>query len=144
MSEATPTIEPVARGGRGVGDPGGVALGRRELAALEELPGAPAPLRVGALASKRILRRIMRGKVPAEVLTRKKLGFTAPFGVWLKRAESQISGDLLHPAQIARRGLFEPAEVARLLAEHRGGQRDHSHRIWSLLVLEQWQRSYMD
>ena len=111
---------------------------------VELMAGAPAPLRVGALASKRILRRIMRGKVPAEVLTRKKLGFTAPFGVWLKRAESQISGDLLHPAQIARRGLFEPAEVARLLAEHRSGQRDHSHRIWSLLVLEQWQRSYMD
>lgn len=113
-------------------------------ALVELLSGAPAPLRVGALASKRILRRVMRGKVPAEVLTRKKLGFTAPFGTWLKRAEPQIAGDLLHPQQIARRGLFEPAEVARLLAEHRSGARDHSHRIWSLLVLEQWQRGYMD
>ncbi len=111
---------------------------------VELMAGAPSPMRVGALASKRILRRVMRGKVPAEVLTRKKLGFTAPFGVWLKRAEPQISADLLHPAQIAGRGLFEPAEVARLLAEHRAGARDHSHRIWSLLVLEQWQRSYMD
>lgn len=109
---------------------------------VEAMAGAPAAMRVTALASKRILRRIMRGKVPAEVLTRKKLGFTAPFGVWLKRAEPQIAGDLLHPQQIARRGLFDPAEVARLLAEHRTGQRDHSHRIWSLLVLEQWQRMY--
>ncbi len=111
---------------------------------VEAMAAAPAAMRVTALASKRILRRIMRGKVPAEVLTRKKLGFTAPFGVWLKRAEAQIAGDLLHPQQIARRGLFDPAEVARLLAEHRLGQRDHSHRIWSLLVLEQWQRTYAD
>ena len=111
---------------------------------VEAMAGAPAAMRVTALASKRVLRRIMSGKVPAEVLTRKKLGFTAPFGVWLKRAEAQIAGDLLHPQQIARRGLFEPAEVARLLAEHRLGQRDHSHRIWSLLVLEQWQRMYDD
>ena len=109
---------------------------------VEAMAGAPAGMRVTALASKRILRRIMRGKVPAEVLTRKKLGFTAPFGVWLRRAEAQIAGDLLHPQQIAARGLFDPAEVARLLAEHRLGQRDHSHRIWSLLVLEQWQRMY--
>jgi len=109
---------------------------------VEAMAAAPAGMRVTALASKRILRSIMRGKLPAEVLTRKKLGFTAPFGVWLKRAEAQIAGDLLHPQQIAQRGLFEPAEVARLLAEHRLGQRDHSHRIWSLLVLEQWQRMY--
>ena len=109
---------------------------------IEAMAGAPAGMRVTALASKRILRRIMRGKLPAEVLTRKKLGFTAPFGVWLARAETRIAGDLLHPQQILRRGLFDPAEVARLLAEHRLGQRDHSHRIWSLLVLEQWQRMY--
>ena len=113
-------------------------------ALVELMAGAPAPRRVGLLASKRILRRVMRGKLPDEVLTRPKLGFTAPFGVWLRRAEPQLARDLLHPDQIARRGLFEPAEVARLLAEHRHGARDYSHRIYSLLVLEQWQRMYMD
>jgi len=111
---------------------------------VELMAGAPAPMRVTALASKRILRRVMRGKLPAEVLQRKKLGFTAPFGVWLKRAEPQIAADLLHPQQIARRGLFAPAEVERLWAEHRAGRRDHSHRLWSLIVLEQWQRMYCD
>ncbi len=111
-------------------------------ALIELLAAAPAPMRVTALASKRILRRIMRGKLPPEVLSRKKLGFTAPFGVWLKRAEPRITADWLHPETIARRGLFEPAEVARLLGEHRDGRRDHSHRIWSLIVLEQWQRLY--
>lgn len=111
---------------------------------VELMAGAPAPMRVTALASKRILRRVMRGKLPAEVLQRKKLGFTAPFGVWLKRAEPQIAADLLHPAQISRRGLFDPAEVERLWSEHRSGRRDHSHRLWSLIVLEQWQRMYCD
>ncbi len=111
---------------------------------VELMAGAPAPMRVTALASKRILRRVMRGKLPDEVLRRKKLGFTAPFGMWLKRAEPQIAADLLHPAQIARRGLFDPAEVERLWGEHRSGRRDHSHRLWSLIVLEQWQRMYAD
>ncbi|MBL9107159.1 MAG: asparagine synthase (glutamine-hydrolyzing) [Myxococcales bacterium] len=111
---------------------------------VELLAGAPAPLKVTARASKRILRRVMRGHVPDEVLTRKKLGFNAPFGTWLKQAEDRITGDWLHPDQVARRGIFKPAEIARLLGEHRTGVRDHGIKIWSLMILEQWQRMYMD
>ena len=111
---------------------------------IELLAGAPAPTKVTALASKRILRRVMKGKLPPEILTRKKLGFTAPFGTWLKQAEDRVAGDWLHPDVVARRGIFNPEAVARLLAEHRRGVRDHGIRIWSLMILEQWQRMYMD
>ena len=111
---------------------------------IEQMAAAPSPMRVTARASKRILREIAGRWLPPEVLTRKKLGFTAPFGAWLKAAEPAIAGEWLHPDVLARRGLFEPAEVARVLAEHRRGVRDHSHRIWSLIVLEQWMRLYVD
>ena len=111
---------------------------------IEQMAAAPSPMRVTARASKRILREIAGRWLPPEVLTRKKLGFTAPFGAWLKAAEPAIAREWLHPDVLARRGLFEPAEVARVLAEHRRGVRDHSHRIWSLIVLEQWMRLYVD
>lgn len=112
---------------------------------VELLAGAPAHLKVTARgASKRILRRAMRDSLPAEVLTRKKLGFNAPFATWLKQAEDRVAGDWLHPDVVARRGLFRPEEVARLLGEHRAGVRDHGIKIWSLMILEQWQRMYMD
>jgi hypothetical protein len=52
---------------------------------------------VTALASKRILRRVMRGKLPAEVLTAQEARLHAPFGTWLKRAEPQIAADLAAP-----------------------------------------------
>jgi asparagine synthetase B (glutamine-hydrolysing) len=51
---------------------------------VELLAGAPAPMKVTARASKRILRRVMKDKLPPEILTRKKLGFNAPFATWLK------------------------------------------------------------
>ncbi len=110
---------------------------------VDVLASAPAAARVTMLASKRILRRVLRGRVPSEVLRRKKLGFTAPFGTWLRQAEDQVAQNWLHPQQIRQRGLFEPEAIAKLLAEHRRGVRDHSHRLWSLIVLEQWQRMYM-
>ena len=34
--------------------------------------------------------------------------------------------------------------VARLLHDHTSGRSDHAHRLWCLLVLELWQREYVD
>lgn len=111
---------------------------------IEQMAAAPSPMRVTARASKRILRQIAGKWVPPEVLTRKKLGFTAPFGVWLKDAEERILREWLRPDIVTRRGLFNPEEILRLLSEHRRGIRDNSLRIWSLIVLEQWLRLYVD
>jgi hypothetical protein len=34
--------------------------------------------------------------------------------------------------------------VKRLLDEHVGGRADHGHRLWCLLMLELWQRGYVE
>ncbi|MCY1067630.1 asparagine synthase (glutamine-hydrolyzing) [Nannocystis sp. RBIL2] len=111
---------------------------------LEQMAPAPSSMRVTALASKRVLRAIAGKWLPPAVLQRKKLGFSAPFGAWLKAAEARIVADWLHPDVIKRRGLFDVNGVARIVGEHRRGTRDHALRIWSLIVLEQWQRMYFD
>jgi asparagine synthase (glutamine-hydrolysing) len=111
---------------------------------LEQMASAPSAARVTALASKRVLRKIAAKWLPPAALRRKKLGFSAPFGAWLKQAERRVASDWLHPDVLARRGLFDPDGVARILGEHRRGARDHGPRIWSLIVLEQWQRMYCD
>jgi asparagine synthase (glutamine-hydrolysing) len=47
----------------------------------------------------------------------------------------------LDPAALDR-GYFRPAAVRQLFDEHLSGRFDHSYRLWSLLVLEQWQRQW--
>ena len=42
------------------------------------------------------------------------------------------------------RGLFDPPTVRRLVEEHVSRRWDHSYRLWSLLVLEMWQRTFLD
>lgn len=111
---------------------------------IEQMAAAPSAMRVTALASKRVLRKIAAKWLPPAVLARKKLGFTAPFGTWLKEVEDRVTSDWLHPEVLARRGLFQPEGIAQILGEHRRGIRDHGPRIWSLIVLEQWQRMYAD
>jgi asparagine synthase (glutamine-hydrolysing) len=102
----------------------------------------PSRHRVGVLASKRVLRKIAGKLVPREILRRKKLGFNAPLGVWLRRDLERLVAEWLAPELVAQRGWFRPEAIARLVQEHRTGERDHGLRLWSLIVLEQWWRIY--
>ena len=40
------------------------------------------------------------------------------------------------------RGLLRPATIARLLAEHTSGRKNHAMRLWVLLILERWFARY--
>jgi asparagine synthase (glutamine-hydrolysing) len=42
------------------------------------------------------------------------------------------------------RGVFDPAFVRNLVAEHQSGARDHSQRLWSLVNFEMWARQFID
>ena len=52
--------------------------------------------------------------------------------------------ELLSPAAIERRGLFRPDAVQKLLRDHAENRRDNALKIWSLLMIEVWQRMYFD
>ena len=52
--------------------------------------------------------------------------------------------DLLLSQRARERGVFAPAAVAALLDEHRGGPRDRSAQIWSLVAFEEWARHWWE
>jgi len=51
---------------------------------------------------------------------------------------------LLSRDAVARRGMFRPEAVDRLLREHFEGGRDNAIKIWGLLMLEVWHQMYID
>jgi asparagine synthase (glutamine-hydrolysing) len=67
-----------------------------------------------------------------------------PLARWLRRDLRDLLEELLAPAHVRDRGLFEPAAVARLKAEHLEGRRTHSDRLWTLMMTELWMRRYCD
>ncbi len=106
--------------------------------------GARIPARLkleGVERTKRLFRESMRGVLPAVIADRKdKLGHSVPLKNWLRSngALQRRVGELLSPERIRRRGLFRPEAVARLFDEHLRFRHNHSHRIWTLYVLEAW------
>lgn len=93
---------------------------------------------------KWVLKRVLEGRVPPSILTRRKEGFSIPMKQWLRRELAPIMERLLSPERIARRGLFSPARVAALMREHREGRENHAHLLFCLMVFERWAEAVLE
>lgn len=93
---------------------------------------------------KRILESTFGHLLPREVFRRRKTGFGVPLDRWFRNDLKDLVHETLLSAQSLGRGYFRRAAIEALLAEHAAGRRDHSARIWSLLMLELWHRQWLD
>ena len=93
---------------------------------------------------KHLLKALAYRLVPRELLDRPKQGFGVPIGHWFRGSMRDVFGDVLGSTTARQRGYLNRAFVDRVLDEHVSGTRDHSLRLWQLLVLELWQRQYAD
>jgi asparagine synthase (glutamine-hydrolysing) len=93
---------------------------------------------------KFILKKLAaRVGVPSEVLNRPKQGFALPLGTWMCGELKELVSTTLLDAQTLQRGYFQPSGVKRMLDEHLQGRRDHSARLWRLLIFELWYRNFL-
>jgi asparagine synthase (glutamine-hydrolysing) len=93
---------------------------------------------------KHVLKEAASRLLPPEILNRKKQGFGVPLGVWFRGGLTDVFSDILKSPTTRQRGYFAPAFVDRIVDEHLTGKRDHTLRLWQLLVFELWHRQYID
>lgn len=104
----------------------------------------PPSLKLKGLTRKYALKRSLESVLPRDVIWRRKAGFGAPIRSWLVGDLQPMVQDLLGPDAVRARGLFEPAEVARLIRANESGHEDNAVRLWALLTLELWYRTFVD
>ena len=104
----------------------------------------PSSEKVRGGARKYLLKQVARRYLPAEIVDRPKQGFPVPIGSWFRKEARDFVRDLLAPGAVHDRGLFDVAEVERLLGEHERGFADHSALIWGLASVELWHRVFID
>jgi asparagine synthase (glutamine-hydrolysing) len=111
---------------------------------LEFAARVPSSLKLRDGQGKYLLRRALDRRVPRAILERGKSGFAAPIAEWLRGPLASMTAELLTDGRLDRRGIFNTAEVRRLWSEHRGRRADHCHRLWQLVMLELWFRTFID
>jgi len=95
-------------------------------------------MRLRGLETKHVLRRMMRRRLPREVLSGRKKGFNVPMPAWIAGSLREFAYDTLASTDLVRSGLIDATSARRLLDEHQARAADHSRPIWSLLVLAVW------
>jgi asparagine synthase (glutamine-hydrolysing) len=110
---------------------------------LEFAARLPHQLKVRNFTTKYIMRRALKDILPASILKRGKKGFNMPVGKWLSGPLRPLAEDLLAEVRLKRAGLFNPAYVQSLLADHWARRRDNRKLLWTLLAFELWRDCWM-
>lgn len=93
---------------------------------------------------KYILKVLMKDKLPQEIIRKPKRGLNPPMGIWIKKDLKTIIDIYLSKNSVEKRGILNYNFVRYLIDEHMSNKRDRSLHIWSLIVLEEWFRQYID
>ena len=104
----------------------------------------PAPLKIRNGRRKNVLKEVAATLLPREILDRPKQGFGVPLGTWFRGNLRELFADTLLSPTSLQRGYFQPHFVRRLVDEHLGGKRDHTLRLWQLVVFERWHQQYVN
>ena len=95
---------------------------------------------------KGLLKAVARKHVPAHVIDRPKMGFAIPIGRWLREDFGGLRTLLMDHMHSVEPFPGLPISVSfshawRIIDEHMAGKRDHSQRLYQLLVLSIWCRA---
>jgi asparagine synthase (glutamine-hydrolysing) len=111
---------------------------------MEFAASLPSEWKLAGIQQKRILKAALRGVVPDAVLDKPKQGFEPPLVTWFREDLRDMTHDILLSSRALQRGYFNPEGVIGILKEHYSGREDRSLHLWELLMLEMWNRMFVD
>ncbi len=115
---------------------------------VEYCASLPSSLKIkGWFDTKYIFKKTMEPVLPHSIIYRKdKLGHSIPLKNWIRdddRVREMIL-DHVSGETISRRGLFKTDTIAKMTNDHLSKKSNHSHRLWTLAVMEMWLRHHFD
>jgi len=111
---------------------------------MEFAASLPPSLKLRGLTTKYLLKRALRGLLPDETLSRRKMGFGVPISYWFRGELKGFLSDSILSVRALQRGYFRPEVVRHLVERHTSGRGDYGPQLWTLLMLELWHREFVD
>ncbi|HXD33650.1 MAG TPA: asparagine synthase (glutamine-hydrolyzing) [Pyrinomonadaceae bacterium] len=105
---------------------------------IEFAASLPEKMKLRGLTTKYLLKRVLRQLLPSENLGRRKMGFGVPIGHWFRGGMERFLRETILSDRALNRGYFKPEIVKQLVELHVRGERNYSHQLWTLLMLELW------
>ena len=111
---------------------------------VELMARMPSSFKVRGFNLKYLMKKAVAPWLPREILERKKRGFGAPMGAWLRKDLQPMVSELLSEDQVRRRGLFHWPVIQQLISHHAAERSDHTDHLFALVMLELWCHIVLD
>jgi asparagine synthase (glutamine-hydrolysing) len=99
-------------------------------------------LKMNSSGSKWLFQKALKDILPSEVLQRRKRGFDVPLVRWLSGPLIPLVDELRSASSLAIHRWLEPSAVARCLSSQPPFALSQASRLWALVCLELWARSW--
>jgi asparagine synthase (glutamine-hydrolysing) len=106
--------------------------------------GIPAKYKVKGVQRRYIEVELAKKFLPAELIKKKKQGFSSPLTYLLAEEFKILYRTFLTKSSLVRDGYLNRSAIQSLLLEHLGGKVDHGNRLWLLCNAEVWYRMYIE
>src|SRR5258708_25277559 len=102
----------------------------------------PQNLKILNATLKLVLKHLMRNKLPAPVLKRRKEGFDIPAHDWLRGVLKPLLLDTLTRDAVEKSNLFDWNVVESLMRAHLDRRANLGYHLWGLLTLFLWMKRW--
>jgi len=110
---------------------------------VEFVNSLPFPFKLKGFTTKYILKKLMKDKLPKNIVYRKKKGFGIPLSSWLRNELKKFCDGMLSEGKIKKQGLFDYDYIAKLKDEHFNENKDNRKKLWTLMAFMIWYEKYI-
>lgn len=104
----------------------------------------PQDLRMKNMVQKHILKKAVEGKVPDNIINRKKQGFGTPLMHWLyEKEETDFLKDKVMSSSLMQAEYFNEKYVNGLFEKHQQKKGEYSFQIWNIVTLALWYDTWL-
>jgi asparagine synthase (glutamine-hydrolysing) len=102
----------------------------------------PDGFKIRGFRQKFLLKEMMKRKLPASIVRRKKTGFDIPAHDWLRGPLQPLLLDALAAGSMEQKSLFRADVIQSLIRQHLERRANLGYHLWGLLILFLWMRRW--
>ena len=104
----------------------------------------PMDLKLHNFTGKFLLKKMMKGRLPDDIIWRSKKGFNMPVAYWLSGDLKELMMDMFSESFVNRQNFFDYSYIKQLTDEHFHRSKDNRKLLWTLLMFQLWYQSYIE